>query len=375
MLLAFIVFSCDTEPLEGEFSSTPDGTDPEEFCANAGLAIADAQLAFLDASETNAQALCENLRNTIESVITNCGDPGGMFQAFLDGIGNDCSNVPDVGDTDNTGAGQFSANIDGLPFSASGQNTGAFFTLNTFNVSGINPSTGEMIVITVQNVNGPGTFDLTISGNGAIAGGAYVPETGSNAFVSDISGTLTITELDLVNNITSGTFEFVGTEALTGATVDITEGVFSNLNVQTEAGGDPTSTLNVDVDGIPMSPDSVVGIESTTAGVTTIAIVANNNATNQNLSLTFPVDIVPGTYEFDFFPTSPDAIIGSYNPDLSVMDMPLTVSANAGSLIITNNDPVAGLVEGTFEFTGEPFPGTGMTETFELTNGEFSVSY
>jgi len=109
ILLVFIVFSCDTEPLEGEFSSTPDGTDPEEFCANAGLAIADAQLAFLNASETNAAALCENLRNTIESVITNCGDPGGMLQTVLDEIGNDCSNVTgstgnnDDDDDDNSG--------------------------------------------------------------------------------------------------------------------------------------------------------------------------------------------------------------------------------------------------------------------------------
>jgi len=103
ILLAFIVFSCDVEPLEGEFSSTPDGSDPEEFCANATLLIAEAQLALVTATADNADALCQALRGTIENVIDVCGDTEGAFQALLDELGNDCMIETDGNDDDDGG--------------------------------------------------------------------------------------------------------------------------------------------------------------------------------------------------------------------------------------------------------------------------------
>ena len=86
----FTFSSCNDEQLEGEFFSTPDGSDPEEFCENALATIAEAQFALLDATEANAGELCQALRGSIEGVIAVCGDPGGSFQALLDELGDDC---------------------------------------------------------------------------------------------------------------------------------------------------------------------------------------------------------------------------------------------------------------------------------------------
>lgn len=97
--LAFV--SCDDEQLEGEFFSTPDGSDPEVFCQETGLlAIAEAQLALVGLDPADAQAGCDALRGTISSFIQTCGDEGGALQMLLDELGADCNITTDGGDDD-----------------------------------------------------------------------------------------------------------------------------------------------------------------------------------------------------------------------------------------------------------------------------------
>ena len=103
ILAVFLLFSCNVEELEGEFFSTPDGSDPEEFCANAVATIAGAQLALATADPADQAMFCEALRNAINGIINQCGDPGGSFQMLLDELGTDCMVMTDDGGDDGGG--------------------------------------------------------------------------------------------------------------------------------------------------------------------------------------------------------------------------------------------------------------------------------
>ncbi len=95
----FFVSSCDDEPLEGEFFSTPDGSDPADFCADAPLAITSAQVALANAAPAQQAELCDALIATINSTINVCGDDTGIFQSLLDELGTDCMiDTTDPGD-------------------------------------------------------------------------------------------------------------------------------------------------------------------------------------------------------------------------------------------------------------------------------------
>jgi len=373
LLFTTLVFiSCDDEQLEGEFFSTPDGSDPEVFCQETGpLAIAEAQLALLGLDPSEAQAGCDAFIATINSFINTCGDEGGALQLLLDELGTDCNLTTDGGDGDD---GSFTAIIDGNMFTA--QEASAGFIAGVFNITGTR-SNGETIIITLSDFDGEGTYDIGAN-NTSSSGGAYLSMTGANAFLSafeDGTGSITVTEFDIANSTTSGTFEFVANDSLSEDSVTITSGVFTNLPIQTDVPpGDPDNSLNVLIDGISLNPDSVVGVIVDLAGDLIINIVANNNTTGQNLGITIPANITPGTYEFDFIPTSSDDVIGLYNPDLNAMMLPF--SANMGSLTIINNDALdGGLLQGTFEFLAEPAPASGQEGMFELTEGEFSINF
>ena len=105
LCFATIFISCEDEQLEGEFFSTPDGSDPAVFCAETGpLAIAEAQLALSGLDPANAQAGCDALKATITSFIATCGDEGGGLQLLLDELGNDCNLTTDGGGDDDDGS-------------------------------------------------------------------------------------------------------------------------------------------------------------------------------------------------------------------------------------------------------------------------------
>lgn len=96
-----LLSSCENELLEGEFFSTPDGSDPEEFCEEAPLTIANAQAALVNGSEAQQADLCAALIETINTTIDFCGDETGVYQALLDSLGTDC--MVDPGDGGNGG--------------------------------------------------------------------------------------------------------------------------------------------------------------------------------------------------------------------------------------------------------------------------------
>lgn len=85
--LLLTAFTCENEPLEGEFAA---GEGPTE-CEAASIAVAEALLDFLVATDDNYTELCAIYRDALEAAINVCGDEDGSLQQAIDDLG-DCSN-------------------------------------------------------------------------------------------------------------------------------------------------------------------------------------------------------------------------------------------------------------------------------------------
>ncbi len=86
-LMFLTAFTCEDEPLEGEFD-----TQNENSCEMAALNTQAAALAFLEVNETNYTELCVAYRNALQAQIQFCGDPDGTLQAQIESIG-DCGST------------------------------------------------------------------------------------------------------------------------------------------------------------------------------------------------------------------------------------------------------------------------------------------
>lgn len=100
LLAAPLFNSCENEPLTGEFSSTPDGSDSttdddggildSEECTLALASLSTGQAVLAGATEENYNSSCVAYATILDLVITNCGDPNNTYQNILNSLG-DCS--------------------------------------------------------------------------------------------------------------------------------------------------------------------------------------------------------------------------------------------------------------------------------------------
>lgn len=94
VFILLTAFTCENEPLEGEFY-----TGPNMSCEEAILNSASASLSFVSATEQNYTELCNALKNALEIQIDVCGDEDGTLQATIDGLGNcidDANELTDI---------------------------------------------------------------------------------------------------------------------------------------------------------------------------------------------------------------------------------------------------------------------------------------
>lgn len=82
-------FTCENEPLEGDFQTDP--PDENTACDTAIQNSADAATAFEGATDSNYMSLCVAYKAAIQAQIGACGDTDGLLQAVSDSLG-DCSN-------------------------------------------------------------------------------------------------------------------------------------------------------------------------------------------------------------------------------------------------------------------------------------------
>ena len=89
LFVLLCAFTCENEPLEGEFTNEegPNGGN----CDDAAVAVGEALLEFLTATDENYTELCNAYRDTLEAALVACGDEDGSLQQAIDDLG-DCTN-------------------------------------------------------------------------------------------------------------------------------------------------------------------------------------------------------------------------------------------------------------------------------------------
>ncbi|MDP2687276.1 MAG: DUF6252 family protein [Aequorivita sp.] len=292
--------------------------------------------------------------------------------AFLTIIVIGCSKDDDSKkDNNNAADGEFIAKIDGNEFKASTQVVATFYA-GTFNITAIQPSTGETISITVSYAQ-EGIFELSSN----TLNSAFYKINDQLLYNSHWgSGHIKITELDVVNKTVSGTFSFTATRniftnnGLITETVVITEGAFKNITLSTTITGNGDSFVEAEIENNDLDADSITAVEIITSGNSTITLTATNNTTYQNLSLSFPGDITPGTYDFSSGPYSSD-LIGQYNPNLNGGTS--NYVSEDGTLTILTYDTNSRKIEGTFRFTAERLDPDDPPITYNILGGRFFV--
>lgn len=198
-----------------------------------------------------------------------------------------------------------------------------------------------------------GTYQL---GPGS-ANAALYTFNSANQFSSNVgngTGRVVITPNSPEGTI-SGTFDFVSYLPSNADSLYMRRGVIFQVpfgGVVNPGGNPGTRLLTASVNGTLFTPTVVSPLVA--AGSITI-IGARQTA---QISLTFPENITAGNYPF-----------GAAGVDATYINNGTPSQAISGNLIITNANPTANTVEGTFQFM------TGPPNNFNVTNGAFSISY
>lgn len=280
-----------------------------------------------------------------------------------------CSTENDLSDFEAAAQGELIATVNGRGFKATMQTATLFNGI--FNITAMNISTGEVLMITLSDA-AESTFDLGLEGtqNGAVF--TLNNETSYTTIHPDGSGEITISELNLENETASGTFSFKGVmESFDGnkETIEITNGAFNKIPMIVEIPGDGSSTLTAKIDGSTPNFDSVHGTSMSYDGSPAVMINALSNSTYQNISLRFPKDVTPGSFELsDGISAQYQAV---YTPDMG--GSPNNYYSNSGTLTITSNNTSTGVIEGTFDFVGISSDPDDPVMTHNVTEGNFSV--
>ena len=182
------------------------------------------------------------------------------------------------------------------------------------------------------------------------------------------SGTVTVSSIDIVNKVMSGSFQFTLVNPADNSTKAITKGVFSyipytgdtSVVVVTPPG--TADTLKVTVDNVVFNSATIL----TDVQMGELVIAGLSTDQSQSIDLAMPANISPGSYTFDI---SAGLYFAAFSPGIGVS----LVSASGGTLTIISNDTVAKRIKGTFSFKGSTT--IGPAQSANLTQGYFAVTY
>jgi hypothetical protein len=264
--------------------------------------------------------------------------------------------------------GDFYATIDGKQWNADSLQLIQVDNSGIVAISGLS-ITGQVISMVVP-VFKTGTYPLGgLALSYAEYGNLIVDPT--KVYSSDgvnASGYITISSIDTVNHLMSGSFEFTLVDLSNNSTKTITKGIFNYVPYSGSyippPNGNILDTLNATVDGSPFISDTVI-TNVNNLGQLLIAGIPIN--TSKSIALLMPANVAPGTYNLDF---TTGKYIGIYYPNSG--SNPL-VSLLNGSMTIISNNTLTKRIKGTFSFTATPAQGGGTP--VKITNGYFSLNY
>ncbi|MFT7627639.1 MAG: hypothetical protein ACI9OS_001289 [Ulvibacter sp.] len=310
-----------------------------------------------------------------DPVLDGNGDPNVQDITVTPGGFNKISYVlDDTGGTGGGGAGgdpvdEFTALIDDVEFFEDTITT-TVTTIGSIEMLKIvaQTSTNSLIRIDVPLFTGIGTFPMESISDGTKIVALYNSNTGGENLTSN-PGSITITELDTEEGIIIATFEFSGTDPLGGdpTVVAVTSGEMT-IYFDGIPGSGP-KPFTAEVDSILYEPDPTdidinIGLQ---AGVERVTL--STTLGGQSMSLTFPKNIVVGSYDMSTSLVNPENVVAIYNPVIG--SNPNFVSS-PGMLIIESYDTMTGKIMGTFSYTGIDRSG-GDPTTYDVANGSFKV--
>ncbi len=313
--LAFQFFSCDNEPLTGEFIQN------EENEAEVGQFIA--KVAGEDYVASSATA---TLTSTNEMVITGL-KPGGekIVLSIKDAaVGN--FNLTTGGNTENAGS-YFDGSANVLPYISAG----------TLGGSGL------------LNITELNTTDQTVTGTFSFTG-VRTKVDGDGNPILDGNGDPILEDIEITNGAFNA-IEYV---------IDDTGGG--------GGGNNPNNEFFAKVDGIDFIADTISVTEPMIGNVHMIKIEAESS-TNELIRIDVPRSLGVGT--FDMVNISDGTkLIALYNAGNGTENL----TSNPGSITITEFDLELGILTATFSFTGND-PLGQVPDTVEVTEGSFTVFF
>ncbi|HEY8733719.1 MAG TPA: DUF6252 family protein [Puia sp.] len=258
----------------------------------------------------------------------------------------------------------FYATIDGKSWDADSLKL-VLLTSNGVSINGLS-KTGEQISMLLPEFK-LGTYSLSTQ-TASYALYANLLDSSTNVFVSNsgsAGGTLTISAIDTLNHLVSGTFQFNLANPADNVTKVITKGVFDNVTYS----GDTTTVVTPPTGNSDTVEATIDGNKFFASNVQVSMangqlLIAGFSGT-QDIGLYLPPDVAAGTYDLDF---TTGKYIGIYNPDPSVT----LISQASGSVTILSHDILNKKIKGTFNFTASP---TGSGTPAVITLGYFSVNY
>jgi hypothetical protein len=263
-------------------------------------------------------------------------------------------------------SGDFYATLDGKLWNADSLEL-VFLSNGGVSINGLSKS-GDQISITLSTFQ-TGTYTLNASSDSY----AYytnilaTPPAGYLSNFGTAGGTVTISAIDTINHLVSGTFSFTLINPADNTSKTITSGVFDYLPYTTNGVTvvPPTGTNNDTLQAmVGAAPFTAALVQAQAAG-TQLVIAGVSSDGKQNLDLLFPSAITPGSYPLDYGSGMYGAV---YYTDVT---NPL-ISNNNGTLIILSNNTTTKTVKGTFSFTATTLDNS---QSIVITSGYFSVNY
>lgn len=301
-------------------------------------------------------------------LFTSCGDVEPVDPAVLGAGGGGTGG----GGTSTTGV--FRANFDGQTFTAS--TTQAIVNDEYIAITGMK-SSGEMFQITVPE-GGEGTYTWSSfpSGTSGFAL-AYMPGSGSVPYLGarDNEGDfasfanyvdtaeLVISDINTSNHTISGTFKFTGVRFTSSGTAVETK-VFTNGSFSLSYAADvvaPTgNTFFAKLNGATYTATNITGFAMSNK----ISVIGRRGSV-ENISLSLPSNITPGTYELSSFGDYVGLYILNSTPEGSY-------GTDEGTVTIQSHNTSTKRIKGTFSFTADSFFSPNV---YEITDGSFEVTY
>ena len=282
--------------------------------------------------------------NSIELDIDNSGGPVGTTEEFF-------AKVDDIEFTPDLMLSTTRVEIGGEPM---------------INIVAVNAAGDQMRIDIPENI-GVGTFAMEQISDGTKLIGLFNAAGPGEALTSN-PGTITITQLNTLAGLVEGTFAFTATDPLNQdpAVVQITEGSFS-LHYEA-APSNPNNSFIADVGGTAMGADFVDATEFDLGGVPTVTVRGFSSTTGQNIEITFPKDLAPGSYDF-VSEQIPGESVAIYQVNVGGTSY---TSTDGAIVVLTNDLSTGGIINAAFLFFAEDLSG-GDPQTYTITNGEFTV--